>query len=316
MLVTIKPNEICKVRTSSLGLGGVVRKQSDRSYTWAIIKKANKASARIVIVDDTFDIGTTLYTVPYPALWKQTVKAKKKIDAKIVKATLNSLESLDDDPHAGEDTSLLWQKSVQIAKNIDGLNCVTEAKVTGKNTLLTIVHGSVTDFTGEAIVNAANEGCLGGGGIDGRICDLGGPALDEARRALPVLNLSGGEYGIEYGIRCNTGDAKITVSGNLPCEWVIHAVGPRCSFQPPFGRDLELLADAYKNTLLRAEEKKLRQVAFCIISAGIFRGGCPLKTIIETGLKSIAENSYNGLDRVFFCGFTGEEKAVMSEIMA
>ena len=309
MVSSIKLNEICKVRTSSLGLGGAARTQSGRAYTWAVFKKANKATARVVIVDDTFDIGTTLYTVPFGALWKQKAAVQKKIDTKIAKATLNSLQTLDEDEAPGEDTSVPWQKPVQIVKKIDGLDCVAEAKVTGKDTLLTLVHGSVTDFTGDAIVNAANEGCLGGGGIDGRICDLGGPVLAQARRALPVL--SGGDY----GKRCDTGDAKITVSGNLPCEWVIHAVGPQCSYCPPFDGDLKLLADAYKNALLRAEEKKLRKVAFCIISAGIFRGGCSLKTIIETGLKSIADNSYNGLDRVFFCGFTNEEKSLISSTL-
>ena len=97
-------------------------------------------------------------------------------------------------------------------------------------------------------MNAANEGCLGGGGIDGRICDLGGPALDAARRALPTID------GSPFGPRCKTGDAKMTIAGNLPCDRVIHAVGPIFG-HPPFDASLSLLADAYKSALTLARAR-------------------------------------------------------------
>ena len=162
------------------------------------------------------------------------------------------------------------------------------------------------------IVNAANEGCLGGGGIDGEINRRGGDTLEAARFALPVV---GGHK------RCLTGDAKITVAGDLPCSKVIHAVGPAFeSFPPPNRADhagnLELLEAAYKNAMERARENELKSVGFCILSAGIFRGGCPLKVVIETGLKAIAKNTYSGLETIVFCGFTPQEQAELHDLAA
>lgn len=82
--------------------------------------------------------------------------------------------------------------------------------------------GSVVDFTGDAIVNAANEGCLGGGGVDGAVTSRGGRALQSARQALPVV--------AGRSTRCKTGSAVATASGGLACKKkVIHAVGPNYS---------------------------------------------------------------------------------------
>ena len=120
----------------------------------------------------------------------------------------------------------------------------------------------------------------------------GGEALYAARCALPVL---------DGGSRCPTGDAKITVAGNLPCSKVIHAVGPRFGYSTNLvdhASDLELLEAAYKNAMERARENDLKSVGFCILSAGIFRGGCPLKVLIETGLETIAKNTYAASDPI------------------
>ena len=63
----------------------------------------------------------------------------------------------------------------------------------------------------------------------------------------------------------------------------------------------------------RARENELKSVGFCILSAGIFRGGCPLKVVIATGLETIAKNAYPGLETVVFCGFTPQEQAQLSD---
>ena len=186
---------------------------------------------------------------------------------------------------------------------------MAEAEVRGTQTLFTVAHDSVTNCQAGAIVNAANEGCLGGGGIDGRIRDLGGAALAQARRDLPILT------GGEYGPRCKVGDAKLTVAGDLACEYVIHAVGPRLSYYGPFDDDLKLLEDAYKSALSRAREHDVTKLAFCILSAGIFRGGCPLTDIIKIGINSIAKHVYPGLERVYFCAYTDDELAIASSIL-
>ena len=78
----------------------------------------------------------------------------------------------------------------------------------------------------------------------------------------------------------------------------------------------ELLEAAYKNAMERARENELKSVGFCILSAGIFRGGCPLKVVIETGLKAIAKNTYSGLETIVFCGFTPQEQAELHDLAA
>eukprot|EP00966_Prymnesium_polylepis_P222829 5154766-Prymnesium_polylepis.1 len=211
---------------------------------------------------------------------------------------------------APEDTRILTHvRDCAPTTMLDGLKCAQEVTINGKSTILTIAWDGVTNCTTGAIVNAANEGCLGGGGIDGRICDLGGPALAAARRALPTLD------GIDHGPRCKTGDAKITIAGALPCEWIIHAVGPIFHSFPPFDHKISLLANAYKRTLEIARDKGLTKVAFCIISAGIFRGGCPIEEIIKTGITAIAANVYLELKRVYFCAYTAQEQAATNRVI-
>ena len=176
-----------------------------------------------------------------------------------------------------------------------------------------IVFDSVVNFTGDAIVNAANEGCLGGGGIDGEINYRGGELLCEARAQLPVvLDFPWGK------IRCHPGNAVMTIAGALPCKFVIHAVGPRFGHGREEGAhatELDILKNAYINAIRRAEEEGLKSVGFCLLSAGIFRGSCPLKQVIEVGLDAITEYA-SSLDKIFFCAFTVEEKTVLREIVA
>ena len=99
---------------------------------------------------------------------------------------------------------------------------------------------------------------------------------------------------------------------------MIHAVGPAFGYSPTLADHadkLELLEAAYKSAMERARENALKSVGFCILSAGIFRGGCPLKVkvVIETGLQTIAKTTYPGLETVVFCGFTPQEQAQLSD---
>jgi O-acetyl-ADP-ribose deacetylase len=122
-----------------------------------------------------------------------------------------------------------------------------------------VVVGDITQQAVSAIVNAANSSLLGGGGVDGAIHKRGGPQiLAECREIRRTI----------YPQGLPTGRAVLTTAGALPADYVIHTVGP--VYGDNKGRDAELLAACYENSLLLAREHSLTSVAFPAISTGIF----------------------------------------------
>ena len=175
--------------------------------------------------------------------------------------------------------------------------------------VILLLEGSILDFDGDAIVNAANTRCLGGGGIDGAINARGGEALVKAREELPLLD--------ERGTRCEVGDAKVTIAGDLKCKYVIHAVGPNFGLAHE-GTDIPIimreLVSAYRQAMLAAKEHKMKNIAFCILSGGIYRGNVPLRTLCAVAWKTIAAYLYDGLERVYFYTYTEYEKKEVKDL--
>lgn len=127
---------------------------------------------------------------------------------------------------------------------------------------LYVVKGDITRLAVDAIVNAANERMLGGGGVDGAIHRAAGKSLfDECLKVQPDAR----------GARCPTGEARLTKGGNLPARFVVHTVGPIYISQSP-GESARLLMNAYRNSLQVAANAGIESIAFPSISTGSYAG--------------------------------------------
>jgi O-acetyl-ADP-ribose deacetylase (regulator of RNase III) len=155
-----------------------------------------------------------------------------------------------------------------------------------------ILQADITTLDVDAIVNAANESLLGGGGVDGAIHRAAGPRLLEACRAIPE---------VRAGVRCPTGEARITPGFDLPARFVIHTAGP--VWHGGGRREPELLAACHHNVLNLAREHAIDSVAFPAISCGVY--GYPRDAAAGVALTALAEGQHltRTPHRLILCAF-------------
>ena len=163
--------------------------------------------------------------------------------------------------------------------------------VTSKNTektpQLAVWQGDITSLQVDAIVNAANNALLGGGGVDGAIHLAAGPELLDACRPLAG---------------CMTGDAKATLGFRLPARWVIHTVGP--VWRDGLAGEHDLLGRCYRRSLEVAVELGARTVAFPSISTGVY--GFPKDAAASIAVSTV--RAFRGpVDSVTFVAFSGDD---------
>lgn len=166
------------------------------------------------------------------------------------------------------------------------------------NERIRIIQGDITQLEVDAIVNAANSGLRGGGGVDGAIHRAGGPAIMEE-----CLKISG----------CPTGEAVVTTGGKLRAKFVIHTVGP--VWRGGNLKEEELLAGCYRNSLKRAVENQVKSIAFPNISTGIY--SFPKQLAAEIAIRETQRflSANDSIRQVIFCCFDRENYDLYTKLL-
>jgi O-acetyl-ADP-ribose deacetylase (regulator of RNase III) len=170
---------------------------------------------------------------------------------------------------------------------------------------LHVIQGDITRQSVDAIVNAANERMLGGGGVDGAIHRAAGPELLAACRAVAETRA---------GVRCPTGQARLTPGFALPSRFVVHTVGP--IWQGGDCGEPELLASCYRESLVLAASHAVRSIAFPSISTGVF--GFPKSLAGEIAVReSLAFlGAQPSFERILLVAFASDDQRILVQALA
>ena len=175
--------------------------------------------------------------------------------------------------------------------------------------MIKIIQGDITTLAVDAIVNAANQVMLGGGGVDGAIHRAAGKELFEACLNVPE---------VRPGVRCPTGEARITPGFKLPAKFVIHTVGP--VYRDGQHGEPEKLAACYRNSLVLAAENGCKSIAFPCISTGVY--GYPIEDATKIAVGEVREFLFPTATQgrgeemeVIFCCFSERDKRVYQSII-
>jgi O-acetyl-ADP-ribose deacetylase (regulator of RNase III) len=175
--------------------------------------------------------------------------------------------------------------------------------ITAGKTKLSLIQGDITGQKTDAIVNAANSGLMGGGGVDGAIHRAGGPViLEQCRKIIAEIG------------RLDTGKAVITSGGNLDAKYVIHAVGP--VWHGGNRGEAEMLASAYRESLKLANSNELKSISFPSISTGAY--GYPLQDAAKVALTIVIDvlKKQTTLEQVYFVLFDAGILRTYRDILA
>ena len=164
---------------------------------------------------------------------------------------------------------------------------------------ITVVKRDIAILQVDAIVNAANNSLLGGGGVDSAIHRVAGPELLQACRKI------GG---------CITGDVKLTPGYDLPAKWVFHTVGP--VWQGGIYGEPELLASCYQKTLELALDRGVESIAFPAIATGAF--AYPIQKAARVAVREIVnfQNSHGGPEQVILACFDSETEDIYRNLLS
>lgn len=192
-----------------------------------------------------------------------------------------------------------------IQRNLAAASSIIPRLALRHTSKMIVCRGNIVDMDVDAVVNAANETLLGGGGVDEAIHKVSGPQLKQYCQSLPAT---------KEGVRCATGDAVTTPGFNLKAKWVIHTVAP---YLDEFGQPQpKLLRKCYQSCMEQAWERKMSSVAFCCLGTGFY--GFPMLEASIVALETCDEFLSHHPEwnvKVMFVVFNDMEESIYKKLI-